>query len=82
MPFAVPFELGISLKMAEYPVKSTSQSTYGRMERTLCFFNLIWHSRQMMVWNYSDYKVGFIKFNHHRLFHKQDNKYKYLNSKD
>ncbi|ROL47376.1 General transcription factor II-I repeat domain-containing protein 2B [Anabarilius grahami] len=25
---------GISLKMAKYPVKSTSQSTYGRMERT------------------------------------------------
>ncbi|ROI96434.1 hypothetical protein DPX16_23653 [Anabarilius grahami] len=25
---------GISLKMAKYPVKSTSQSTYGRMERS------------------------------------------------
>ncbi|ROJ62521.1 hypothetical protein DPX16_21507 [Anabarilius grahami] len=25
---------GISLKMAKYPVKSTSQSTYGRLERT------------------------------------------------
>ncbi|ROL46254.1 hypothetical protein DPX16_6288 [Anabarilius grahami] len=29
---------GISLKMAKYPVKSTSQSTYGRMERTLSKF--------------------------------------------
>jgi len=26
--------IGISLNMAKYPVKSTSQSTYGRMERT------------------------------------------------
>ncbi len=26
--------VGISLKVVEYPVKSTSQSTYGRMERT------------------------------------------------
>ncbi len=29
-----PFGFGISLKMAENPVKSTSQSTYGRMEHT------------------------------------------------
>jgi len=27
--------IGISLKMEKYPVKSTSESTYGRMERTL-----------------------------------------------
>jgi len=26
--------IGISLRMAKYPVKSTSQSTYSRMERT------------------------------------------------
>jgi len=28
--------IGISLKMAKYLVKSTSQSTYGRMERNTC----------------------------------------------
>jgi len=34
--------IGISLKMAKYPVKSTSQSTYGRMETVSWLAKLFW----------------------------------------